>query len=220
MSATTESIAVAKLRYNQAVLTRNKRAKGFTLLELLVVLAIMASLLSLTVALYRTDDNKDALLSVAQELRLVLQHKIDQSWLDGMTYGLQINSTQIDFYQLQLSDDSWVNSDYGWQPKHTDVRMYLLIASEQDNDTLTQANELGQNNADKTNETQGNTTSETSFNAELENQQDEEKMDIAFISSGEYTPFRIQLEMDQADSLATRIIVQGDGVNALQIIEN
>lgn len=209
-----------------------RQNRGFTLLELLVVLAIMAALLSLTVAFYKTDDDRELQLETAQELRLILQHKIDQTWLDGVTYGLQVTAQQITLFQLNLDDDTWQENRPIWQPTQEEILVRLLSAdallSLENNTNDSQSRDEGEDSAGQENTEQGDTGLDSTenegnvlddVNEETSRDAGEEEMDIVFMSSGEYSPFHLQIELENSDS-APAFTLQGDGVNALQILEN
>ena len=194
---------------------RTKSNRAFTLLELLVVLAIIASLLSLTVVMYRTDDNRELQLETAQELRLFLQHKIDQTWLDGVTYGLQITAQKVSFFELNLEDGSWQESNYSWQPKHEEIQVRLLSSED-----LLSGNSSGDNEKSDIDTPSENPVAIDDVNDSTGHDADEEDMDIVFMSSGEYSPFYLQIEMEGTETASYPFTLQGDGVNALQIVES
>jgi len=172
-----------------------RRNSAFTLLEILVVLAIMAGLLSVTSVFYRQDDGKELQYQVSQNLRLFLQHKIDQTWLDGITYGLQVTPQTITVYQLDLNDSTWVETDSAWQSREEKIQILLTSSDSLQDEPVVDS-----------------TTSQEDV--------EEQKMDIVFMSSGEYTPFVIQVEYTNIEQRATLFTLEGDGVNALQILEN
>lgn len=188
------------------------KRNGFTLLELLVVLAIMGALLSVTSVFYRTDDNKELHFQTSQALRLFLQHKIDQTWLDGITYGLQVTPNKIEVYTLELSDNSWQETSYAWEPTEEEIQVRFINSP---TDEEAEANTSSDNSIsiDSINEV---TTYETT---KVEIKAEPEKMDIVLMSSGEYTPFTIYIESTNTETQQTQFTLKGDGVNALQTTE-
>lgn len=69
-------------------LFRTQRA-GFTLLELLVVLAILGGLLGLVAPTIRVDRGEQELQEQAQALRAFLQNAIDDAWINRENFALK-----------------------------------------------------------------------------------------------------------------------------------
>lgn len=168
--------------------------KAFTLLELLVVLAIISAMVVLVGVFYRPDMDRDAQYQISQNLRLFLQDKIEQSWLDSVTYGVQVNRQGIQLYQLDEAEEEWVVTDYQWQ-LDPNAGMVLTLLSpittieieEEDSSSL--------------------------------NLDDKPVINFALMSSGEYSPFSIQIALEKVVDDKTAFILEGDGVNALQILQ-
>lgn len=80
-------------------------ASGFTLLELLVVLAIMGALLGLVTPNLTFDQGRDALQRDAQQFRVALQKVIDESWLTGQSKYLLVQDNVLQVYSMK--DDEW-----------------------------------------------------------------------------------------------------------------
>lgn len=90
------------VHYNSSV----RRANGFTLLELLVVLSILGVMVSLVAPNLNGLMAQDKAKSEAYALRDALQTVIDQSWLDG-------ESSFIEFQQNELV--LWRRQNEQWQ---------------------------------------------------------------------------------------------------------
>ncbi|MBJ7539058.1 pilus assembly FimT family protein [Marinomonas transparens] len=60
--------------------------RGFTLLELLVVLFILVSIVGLVSPYIAVGTDDDVLEAESQALRFVLQDVVDQSWIKGSTF--------------------------------------------------------------------------------------------------------------------------------------
>ncbi len=88
--------------------------KAFTLLELLVVLAVLGGMLSLVSFTYQTDSDEQKLTQESQAVRLFLQHTLDEAWLDGLTYGVNIRANEIEL--LELDSGKWVKLEKMHQP--------------------------------------------------------------------------------------------------------
>lgn len=82
-----------------------RKQSAFTLLELLVVLAVLGGMLSLVSFNYQTDNVEQELTAESQRVRLFLQNTLDKAWLDGITYGANISANEIDL--LALKDGEW-----------------------------------------------------------------------------------------------------------------
>lgn len=165
---------------------------GFTLLELLVVLAVLGALLGLVSFSYQVDSDKELLQKKASELKLFLQHKVDQAWMEGITYGLEIKSKSIVLKRLE--EDEWQDTESEWDLDEDEMELDLVPVSS---------------------ELQSQTASPSEETLELL-----KKVDLVLVSSGEYTPFEIRLRPDplKASLDGPYATVKGDGVNALQAI--
>ncbi|MFT2112369.1 prepilin-type N-terminal cleavage/methylation domain-containing protein [Marinomonas sp. 2405UD68-3] len=87
---------------------------AFTLLELLVVLAVLGGMLSIVSFTYQTDNEGKKLTQESQNVRLFLQNTLDKAWLDGVTYGATITSNEIALLELQAGE--WVELSKTYQP--------------------------------------------------------------------------------------------------------
>lgn len=99
------------------------KSAGFTLLELLVVLVILGSMLSLVSLSYQVDNDEEALAEDAQAARLFLQYTLDQAWLDGVTFGVTVSATELRVQQWR--DDEWQDTSRSWTPATQAVRLRL-----------------------------------------------------------------------------------------------
>lgn len=82
-----------------------RHANGFTLLELLVVLSILAVMVSLVAPNLNGLMTQDKAKSEAYALRDALQTVIDQSWLDGRSSFIELQQNQLLLWQRQ--GDRW-----------------------------------------------------------------------------------------------------------------
>lgn len=163
--------------------------KGFTLLELMVVLVIIGSLLGMVTVAYQVDDDEEAIKLDAQSVKLFLQHQIDQSWLDGKTLGAKISAREISLLEFDLDNEAWRETGFKWVPDAEQVEISLLL-------------------------------SDTEKKGDIANSSLAREVDLAFVASGEYSPFElnVQLVNDVADNHS--FLLEGDGVNALELSEN
>ena len=165
------------------------KQRGFTLLELMVVLVIIGSLLGMVTVIYQVDDGDEAMQQTGQSLRLFLQHQTDKSWLDGETLGATINNQMVSISVFDLEKEAWETSELTWTVENEGVEISLIRTDPQ---------------ADN----------------EIESSSLVQDVDIAFVASGEYTPFEILINMVQQTDLSKRYVLKGDGVNALELKEN
>mgnify|MGYP000347869702 CR=1 FL=1 len=179
------------------MLTRSKsslsssRQRGFTLLELMVVLVIIGSLLGMVTVAYQVDDDEE-LKQVGQSLRLFLQHKIDQSWLDGETLGVKVSAQEVNLKRFDLDDETWQDTDLLWSVDNDAIQISLLRVEDK---ASADADEVGKSDLAK-------------------------GVDLAFVASGEYSPFEIHISLTEQGVSHNGYLLTGDGVNALTLSEN
>lgn len=81
------------------------RARGFTLLELLVVVVIVAILFTYTTLAIRSDSPEDIIKKEAQRMERLVQLALEESILRGEEYGLEIF---LDGYRfLRFNKNQW-----------------------------------------------------------------------------------------------------------------
>ncbi|SBS35262.1 hypothetical protein MSP8887_02344 [Marinomonas spartinae] len=74
--------------------------RGFTLLELLVVLVILAALVGMVTPYLAVNTDRDSLSKTSQALRFALQDMADQSWIEGSNSVLsQDGANHLDLWQ-------------------------------------------------------------------------------------------------------------------------
>ena len=82
-----------------------KRQHGFTLLELLVVVVIVAILFTYTTLAIRGDSPEDIIKKEAQRMERLVQLALEESILRGEEYGIEIF---LDGYRfLQFTENQW-----------------------------------------------------------------------------------------------------------------
>ena len=82
-----------------------RRSHGFTLLELLVVVVIVAILFTYTTLAIRGDSPEDIIKKEAQRMERLVQLALEESILRGEEYGIEIF---LDGYRfLQFTENQW-----------------------------------------------------------------------------------------------------------------
>lgn len=120
-----------------------RRNSAFTLLELLIVLAILGGLLGLVAPNISFNASEEQLKQEAELLRSVLQDQIDQAWLQGESVFVRVENGSITLFRLQ--DNVWQESDRSWQI--SDLLRLRLIVDESQLDAAIEALK-GPTNAD------------------------------------------------------------------------
>lgn len=175
---------------------RRRQQSAFTLLELLVVMAILAAMLGLVTMTYSNDDQAQQRQQAINDTQLFIQHQIDQSWLIGRTLGIQVGVDTLTVYQWQ--SEGWKETEHTFTPDLEGPHFSLFKA------------------------TNKQTLSKQTLSKQTLSEQGEailSGMDLVFLASGEYTPFELQLKERRQDSFqgASSMSVTGDGVNVIQI---
>lgn len=163
--------------------------KGFTLLELMVVLVIIGSLLGMVTVAYQVDDDEEVIKLDAQSVKLFLQHQIDQSWLDGKTLGAKVSAKEINLFEFDLENEVWLETAFNWVPDAEQVEISLLL-------------------------------SDTEKRGDIAKSSLAREVDLAFVASGEYSPFELSIQIVNDTSDTHSFLLEGDGVNALKLSEN
>jgi general secretion pathway protein H len=163
--------------------------KGFTLLELMVVLVIIGSLLGMVTVAYQVDDDEEAVRLDAQSVRLFIQHQIDQSWLDGKTLGAKVSAREINLFEFDLDNEVWLETEFNWEPDSEQVEVSLLLSDTE------KAGDIAKSSLAR-------------------------EVDLAFVASGEYSPFKLNIRIIDDTSDGHSFLLEGDGVNALELSEN
>ncbi len=87
-----------------------KKSLGFTLIEILIVMVIMAIMLALVAANIRPDD-KQALREEAKRLALLMEHSRDEALATGHSIGWGVDGTHYRFYQYAKPDWAPLTND-------------------------------------------------------------------------------------------------------------
>lgn len=104
--------------------------RGFTLLELLVVLVILAALVGMVTPYLAVNTDRDSLSKASQALRFALQDTADQSWIEGSNSVLSRDGAN----HLDL----WQRKEGEWQNRRTvyQVPKNILFTMTSDKDQM------------------------------------------------------------------------------------
>ncbi|MBS3804177.1 MAG: type II secretion system minor pseudopilin GspH [Oleiphilaceae bacterium] len=139
-----------------------RRASGFTLIEILVVLVIVGLLASLAVVNLSGGARQQEVQNVVRDLYLLMQTASEQAIFNNQEIGLVFEETSYRFVVFDDAERAWqLQPDRLFRPRS--LPEWLVVASIIDNDMprLTDKDE------------------------------DEIQPDIVFFSSGEVTPFEL-----------------------------
>lgn len=163
------------------------RQRGFTLIEILIVIIILGLLA--TVALFSLGGStvRRELEQQSRELLLVLQVASERAILDNSEIGVQVENNQVRFLYYVPREQSW--EEFTQRPfKSQEWADTLAIALETESDPPRMPT----------------------------NEENNERPDLVFFSSGETTPFR--LSMSLAETPDYRFRIETDGLNPLQLL--
>ena len=94
--------------------------RGFTLIELIIVIAIMGILLAVAIPVYQTH-LRHANEAVLKEDLYTLRNAIDQYTQDKAKAPQDLNDLVSAGYMRMLPKDPFTNSNTSWQPVQEDV---------------------------------------------------------------------------------------------------
>ncbi|MDM3872567.1 type II secretion system minor pseudopilin GspH [Porticoccus sp. W117] len=158
---------------------------GFTLVEMLVVVVVIAVLVSVTTLSLGVVEQRE-FRSEADRLQLALQQAADSALFQQQTHGLHIDTKAGNYWISDHKKGQW---QQGSQP------LFRLIQL----DPKTTLSMLQ--------------PSPLRTRIEEDTEPKKQPPAIVFSSSGEYTPFQIQLEQAQR----TAWVVHGDGLGKIRL---
>jgi len=158
------------------------RARGFTLLELLVVVVIVAILFTYTTLAIRSDSPEDIIKKEAQRMERLVQLALEESILRGEEYGLEIF---LDGYRfLRFTKNQWqpLSGDKILRQRELPLEMEMEVRLEDTEITI-----------DPSSDAMSEQKLDLNIGAELGGDDEEEdkkktKPQIYLLSSGEITP--------------------------------
>jgi len=85
-----------------------RREYGFTLLELLVVVVIVAILFTYTTLAIRSDSPEDIIKKEAQRMERLVQLALEESILRGEEYGIEVFLDGYRFLRFNVTENQWL----------------------------------------------------------------------------------------------------------------
>ena len=166
------------------------RSKGFTLVEILVVVVIMAVVISLAVLSIGVT-GRDAQLD--EETRRIeglagLLH--ERALLEGRDFGIRIEPTAYEFVVYDSRRDRWLTMDQEHEFRHRDLPKGLSFQLQLDSQTVVLK----------------------AVDRNLKTDQTPPTPQLAIAASGEGTPFRLTLIRAQTNAQAS---VDGDALGKI-----
>lgn len=120
----------AKTNYRLHNLT-SSRIQGFTLLELMIVIVIVAILFSFATLTIRSNSPEDLIKEEAQRLHRLIQLALEEAVMKNAEYGLEFKTNSYRF--LSYSEGSWqaISGDKLFRERELPDEMEVELAIEQ-----------------------------------------------------------------------------------------
>ena len=156
------------------------RENGFTLLELLVVVVIVAILFTYTTLAIRSDTPEDIIKKEAQRMERLIQLALEEAILRGEEYGIEIFLDGYRFLRFDVTENLWLplSDDKLLRDRELPLDMELEMSLEETEVVINLA-------ADPMTE---QTLDLDADSDEEEKDEEEAKPQIYLLSSGEITP--------------------------------
>lgn len=110
-----------------------KLNKGFTLLELLVVITIFSILFTFSTLAIRTSSPEDLIQKEAHRLNQLIQLALEEAILKNVEYGLQFNPNGYQFLYYDYELDEWhtMEADKHLRARELPFEMEIELAIEE-----------------------------------------------------------------------------------------
>jgi general secretion pathway protein H len=165
------------------------RSKGFTLIEILVVLVIIAVIISLTVLTVSATGRDSQLDEESRRIEGLVGLLHERALLEGRDFGLRIEPAAYEFVVYDSRRDRWMMLDQEREFRHRELPKGITFQLQLDSQTVVIKP------IDK------NLSSSTPPPPQL-----------AIAASGEGTPFRLTLQRDSTQAKAS---VDGDALGKI-----
>ena len=165
------------------------RSKGFTLVEILVVIVIMAVVISVTVLSVSSTGRDSQLDEESRRIEGLVGLLHERALLEGRDFGLRIEPAAYEFVVYDPRRDRWMMLDQEREFRHRDLPKGITFQLQLDSQTVViKAIDRNLSGGDPPNP------------------------QVAIAASGEGTPFRLTLRRDATQAKAS---VDGDALGKI-----
>jgi general secretion pathway protein H len=165
------------------------RSKGFTLVEILVVIVIMAVVISVTVLSVSSTGRDSQLDEESRRIEGLVGLLHERALLEGRDFGLRIEPAAYEFVVYDPRRDRWMMLDQEREFRHRDLPRGITFQLQLDSQTVViKAIDRNLSGGEKPNP------------------------QVAIAASGEGTPFRLTLQRDATQAKAS---VDGDALGKI-----
>jgi general secretion pathway protein H len=165
------------------------RSKGFTLVEILVVIVIMAVVISITVLSVSSTGRDSQLDEESRRIEGLVGLLHERALLEGRDFGLRIEPAAYEFVVYDPRRDRWMMLDQEREFRHRDLPKGITFQLQLDSQTVViKAIDRNMSGGDAPNP------------------------QVAIAASGEGTPFRLTLQRDATQAKAS---VDGDALGKI-----
>jgi general secretion pathway protein H len=165
------------------------RSKGFTLVEILVVIVIMAVVISITVLSVSSTGRDSQLDEESRRIEGLVGLLHERALLEGRDFGLRIEPAAYEFVVYDTRRDRWMMLDQEREFRHRELPKGVSFQLQLDSQTVV-IKPIDRNLS----------------SADLPNPQ------VAIAASGEGTPFRLTLQREATQAKAS---VDGDALGKI-----
>jgi general secretion pathway protein H len=166
------------------------RSKGFTLVEILVVVVIMAVVISLTVLSVSATGRDSQLDEESRRIEGLMGLLHERALLEGRDFGLRIEPAAYEFVVYDTHRDRWMMLDQEREYRHRDLPKGISFQLELDSQVVVIK----------------------AIDRNLSSGDAPPGPQVAIAASGEGTPFRLTLQRDVTQARAS---VNGDALGKI-----
>jgi general secretion pathway protein H len=169
---------------------RGMRSKGFTLVEILVVVVIMAIVISLAVLSIGVTGRDSQLDEESRRIEGLLGLLHERALLEGRDFGLRIEPSAYEFVVYEAARDRWLRMDQDHEFRHRELPKGVDFELQLDSQTVVLK----------------------PVDRNMKSDQVSPNPQVAIAASGEGTPFRLTLERAATNAKAS---VEGDALGKI-----